>query len=145
MTDINQALREADAAMEKAYETLSRQKAELETQLAVVTQSLAGVIAYRRAKEGDTPPPVVPTAPKRTRAPKEGGVKQKVLDMIRSRESGMTSGDLAAFLEMDDKAGKQAIANALQMLKKDNAIHQPTKRGPYLAVENPQADQEEAA
>jgi hypothetical protein len=120
------------------------QQHELEQKLEAINKELAAITAYEAVKTGKPLQPTEPASQKQTRKPRdpnapkrtrgEGGVRQRVLEMVRSRPQGMTSGDLAAFLEMDDKAGKQAIANALQALKKDGDIRQEQRRGPYTAV-----------
>ena len=132
------------------------QQAELEQKLAAIDNELKAINAYVAVKEGkplpaalqeETKKPRDPNVPKRTRAPRsEGtGLKQRVLELIRQSGDGITSGNIYPALQMDDKAGRQAVNNALMALKKDGAIQQAGRRQPYTATEHPGADEQEAA
>ena len=132
------------------------QQKELEDKLAVINRELVAITAYEAAKQGKALPS--PEAAAKERRPRTqgdsakrtrgdgGGLRQQVLDLIRTAgHGGITSGDIVVSLQMDEKAGRQAVANALMALKKEGAIQQAGRRQPYTASENPQDDQQEAA
>lgn len=134
----------------KEREQLFDQQHEIEQRLAAINAEMNAINAYQAVKEGkplpSAPPPAaerarVPDAPRRARG--EGGaVRQQVLDLIRrAGDGGITSGDLTAALQMDDKAGRQAVANALMSLKKEGSVQQAGRRQPYTATEHPERDQ----
>lgn len=131
------------------------QQHELEQKLDAINKEMAAINAYAAVKEGKPAPAAQQTAPakkqadapKRARTPRgEGGIRTQVLDMVRKAgPEGIRSNDIALALQMDDKAGNQAIANALMALKKSGEVNQAGRRQPYTATENPEADQQEAA
>jgi hypothetical protein len=121
------------------------QQHELEQKLEAINKELAAITAYEAVKMGkpiqptepapqkQTRKPRDPNAPKRTRG--EGGVRQQVLDLIRSKPEGLARADVLGLLNMSgDKSAEQSVSNALANLKKDGKITQPAKRGPYTAV-----------
>lgn len=130
------------------------QQHELEQKLDAINKEMAAINAYAAVKEGKpapAPQQAAPSrkqadAPKRARAPRgEGGIRNQVLDLIRKAgPDGINAKDIAVALQRDDKAGNQAVANALMALKKEGAVNQAGRRQPYTATENPEADQEAA-
>ena len=131
------------------------QQKELEDKLAVINRELVAITAYEAAKQGKALPS--PEAAVKERRPRTqgdsakrtrgdgGGLRQQVLDAIRKAgHDGITSGDIVVSLRMDEKAGRQAVANALMALKRDGEIQQAGRRQPYIATEHPEEDQEAA-
>jgi hypothetical protein len=132
------------------------QQKELEDKLAVINRELVAITAYEAAKQGKALPS--PEAAAKERRPRtqgdasakrsrgEGsGLRQQVLDLIRKAgHGGITSSDIVVSLQMDEKAGRQAVANALMALKRDGEIQQAGRRQPYIATEHPEEDQQAA-
>lgn len=63
--------------------------------------------------------------------PRRTGVRETVLQVVKAAD-GITPAQIAEKLGMDDKAGKQSVANALAALKKagsvasDNGVYRTT-------------------
>lgn len=132
-------------------ERLFDQQHEIEQRLTAINAEMNAINAYQAVKEGKpvqaapAPRPEKARAPKAADAPRrargEGGVRQQVIDLVRKAgDGGITSGDITSALQMDDKAGRQAVANALMSLKKEGSVQQAGRRQPYTATEHPERD-----
>ena len=79
--------------------------------------------------------------PRATRAPgaprgKRGERRAELLELIRQHPDGLTADQINQSLNATDKKDKQAIANLLANMKKEGALHQEQRRGPYVIPAN---------
>jgi hypothetical protein len=82
---------------------------------------------YRLTQDGKAP-----RVAKVTGGTRRTGIREEVLAHISANADGITSTDLLAKMDANDKAAKQAVANALSALKKDGKIS--GERGHYRAA-----------
>ena len=122
----------------KEREEIFNQQQELEDKLQAIVRELAAIEAYESVKAGKTSTPATTAQPAKRRGPapgakrgEGGGRRAAVLDLIRRHPQGITAGEISEQLNATDKTGKQAVANALSVMKGEGLITQAQKRGPY--------------
>ena len=131
-----------DAFMQKAKDTLTAQRAKvmakrdaIDVELAEIDGKLSRIAAYFNPT-----PPAAATEPKArtprattgTRAPRQSGIREKVLAHIAAHPDGLPRHQLLAIMNALDKKAEQSVSNAVAALTKDEKITAVSK-GVYKA------------
>jgi hypothetical protein len=122
--------------VEKARQELLAKRKEIEEQLKALDLRLQAAINYRATLEGKF------SAPRQERKSRESTgsraprgtrdrVKQRILELMKQHPEGLASDQISSALGATEAKQKQQIANLLSLLKKDGALHQEARRGPY--------------
>jgi len=122
----------------KEREEIFNQQQVLEDKLSAIKRELDAIDAYDAVKKGKAATSTASQGDRRPRGPAKGtkrtdggGRRAAVLDLIRRNPQGLTAGEISEQLNATDKTGKQAVANALSVMKGEGLITQAQKRGPY--------------
>lgn len=107
--------------LQKAREEIIARRDAVDQELADLDGKLSRIDAYFN------PRPMAPTTMKRvrtttTRAPRQGGIREKVLEEIKKHPTGIKRADLLTAMNATDKKAEQSISNAVANLKKAGAI-----------------------
>lgn len=118
----------------KEREGLLAKRAEIDQQIAASDRELAAITAYEQVKQGKAIQGHLPLQARTrrasgVRAPRGAReeIKRKIIDLVREHPEGLVSSQIAEALP--DYA--KQIPNVLSILKKDGALHQEARRGPY--------------
>jgi hypothetical protein len=122
--------------VQKTREDLLAKRAEIDEQLKALDLRLTAAVNYKATLEGKF---TSPSRERKARAPSTGRaprgsreqLKQQILDLIRKFPGGLTAEGINSELQTTDAKEKQRIANVLSLMKKEGALSQPAKRGPY--------------
>ena len=120
-----------DAFMQKQKERLMKQREEVEAKRNAIDEELAVIDGKLDRIANYFSPPKATVEPKArkprtssgSRAPRQSGVRDKVLDEIKKHADGIKAADLiAAMGGKDNKTVETSIRNAVNALKKGNQI-----------------------
>lgn len=139
LSDLEQTLTQKRDDLTRMREEVANRIRQEEEQLATIDRGIAGINQALATLTGKAAPTAA-RAPRTTRPRGEGGEGKRamVLDLIRRHPEGLTAGQINEALEAQEKAQKQAIANALAALKSEGLIAQAQKRGPYTVADAPE-------
>jgi hypothetical protein len=135
MADTAEAAIEREfSQVQKTRDDLLAKRAEIDEQLAAIDQRYTNLINARAALQGKFTAPVErkmrkPRQSSGTRAPRGSReeLKGKILDLVKQHPDGLVSKQITD--TFPDQA--KAIPNLLNLMKKDNHLHQDARRGPY--------------
>ena len=124
------------ADVQKQREDILAKQAEIAEQLHAVEERFTRLKNAQAALQGTLHigAPKEPKArAKGTRAPrgKRGEMREQIVALVGQFPNGLTAEGIYSELQADTPKAKQAIANLLVGMKKDNLIAQAVKRGPY--------------
>lgn len=115
MADIAKLMEQERKTIQDKIEALEKQRADIDTQIEETQRGLIAIQAYFDAKEGKPKKKV-------TRAPRKSGVRDELKNLIASNPNGISRADILKNMGATEKAQQQSISNALQALKKANAV-----------------------
>jgi hypothetical protein len=127
------------AEVQKARDELLAKRNEIDQELLALDRRLYAAQTYRAALQGK-----LPTSEPRTRKPRETSgararlgsrehLKNQILEIVSQHPEGLVADQINRSLNVTDPKQKQQIANVLTLLKKEGALHQEQRRGPYTA------------
>jgi hypothetical protein len=127
------------ADVQKAREELLAKREEIDNELLSLDRRLHAAQTYQAALQGK-----LPTAEPRTRRPRESSgprarrgsrehLKNQIVELVSKHPAGLAADEINQSLDATDPKQKQQIANVLSLLKKEGALHQEQRRGPYTA------------
>jgi hypothetical protein len=122
--------------VQKTREGLLTKRREIDEQLQTLDRRWEAAEAYEAVLRGKPIPQArAPRAPGASRG-KRGERRGELLNLIQQHPDGLTADQINQLLNATDKRDKQAIANLLANMKKDGALHQEQRRGPYVISGN---------
>ena len=113
--DFQKVVADELARLNKVHADLLSEREGIDKKLSDVEREMKAVQTYHDIKSGKT-------QTKKTRAPKEGGVRQGVLNMIASSGGSTRSQLLDLMQAKGNKKLETQISNALTSLKKDGKL-----------------------
>ena len=124
--------------VQKAREDLLAKRAEIDKELADLDLRIRAAENYRATLEGKFVAPVPLTAGPRSRKPRQEAapraargsrehVKNQIVQLLHEHSEGLVASQITDALA--DYA--KQIPNILSLMKKEGAIHQDARRGPY--------------
>lgn len=118
----------------KAREDAQSRKAEIDTELSEIDKELAALDAYQAVKDGKAPATTTTRKPRaQSTGTRRGGIREKVLDLIKTTTDGLNRADILDKLGMKgEKSAEQSVSNALSALKRTSKVGQ--KNGKYVSA-----------
>jgi hypothetical protein len=124
--------------VQKAREDILAKRAELDKQLAALDLRIRAVENYRATLEGKFAAPQAVQSGPRSRTPRQQAgpraargsrehVKNQIVQLLHEHPEGLFASQITDLLA--DYA--KQIPNVLSLMKKEGAIHQDARRGPY--------------
>lgn len=121
---LEQLVGEARSRLTKQREELVQQQQQLSVQLEDIDRELTAIAAYESAKTKSTT----------STTPSTMGKRAQLINLLKGSSTGMSRKDILHALGVqDDKAGKQAVSNALSALRKQGKVA-VSPEGVYTAV-----------
>ena len=128
------------AEVQKTRAELLAKRAEIDEQLSALDLRIRAAENYRATLEGRFN--ATPTRDRKPRAPSTRAprgareeLKTKIIDVLKTRQEGLVSDQINQALGATEQKERQQIANVLSLMKKDGALQQEARRGPYSLPE----------
>jgi hypothetical protein len=133
-----QFVEEERARLTKTREECLAKRQEIDEEIAAVDRELDAIAAYEQVKRGKASTLSQQPRARRTsgaRAPRGSRehLKNQIIELVSKHPEGLVSDQINRSLNITDPKQKQQLATVLALLKKEGALHQEQRRGPYTA------------